>query len=160
VRSLSLCPPLPKIRPLTPHPPTPPRAAEKCPTYGGFVHFGATSQDINDTVLALQLAECRAKLLETTQSLRRHLTRLAATHKNTASIGRTHGQHAIPITMGFKFSNFLYEITVAESFLERVTIMGKFSGAVGTFASLGTSEVQASIMKQLGIAAAPISTQV
>jgi adenylosuccinate lyase len=62
--------------------------------------------------------------------------------------------------MGFKFANFLYEMTVAESFLERVTVMGKFSGAVGTFASLGTREVQASIMAQLGITPAPISTQV
>jgi adenylosuccinate lyase len=51
-------------------------------------------------------------------------------------------------------------MTVAERFLERVEIVGKFSGAVGTFASLGTRAVQASIMSQLGLAAAPISTQV
>ena len=133
---------------------------EQCPKYGGFVHFGATSQDVNDTVLALQMGDCREKLLAVSQACRRELTRLSAAHRATASIGRTHGQHAIPITVGFKFANFLYELTVAEGFLERVQLMGKFSGAVGTFASLGTPQVQASIMRQLGLAAAPISTQV
>lgn len=138
---------------------TPP-AAEKCPKYGGFVHFGATSQDINDTVLALQMSECREHLLNTTRAVRKELTRLAGKYRDTTTIGRTHGQHAIPITMGFKFANFLYEISTAEAFLARVQIVAKFSGATGTFASLGTNAVQASIMAQLGITAAPISTQV
>lgn len=65
--------------------------------------------------------------------------------------------------MGFKFANFLYEMSVAESFLARVQVPGKFSGAAGTFASLGGARgerVQANIMGSLGIAAAPISTQV
>lgn len=135
-------------------------AAEKCPKYGGYVHYGATSQDINDTVLALQMLECKGLLLQATQNIRQELTRLANKYRDTTSIGRTHGQHAIPITMGFKFANFLYEITTAESFLERTTIVGKFSGAVGTFASLGTRDVQTSIMQQLGLVPAPISTQV
>jgi adenylosuccinate lyase len=133
---------------------------EQCPRFGGFVHYGATSQDVNDTVLALQMGECRAQLLTTTRGVRRELTRLSNTYKDLTSIGRTHGQHAIPITMGFKFANFLYEISVAEEMLERVKLLGKFSGAVGTFASLGTKSVQDSIMKRLGIEAAPISTQV
>ena len=133
---------------------------EKCPKYGGYVHFGATSQDVNDTVTALQLAECKAALLAALGVVRAHLTRLAEQHKTLATIGRTHGQHAIPITMGFKFANYLYELSVAESFLARVSIVAKFSGAVGTFASLGTAAVQASIMRQLGLVAAPISTQV
>lgn len=137
-----------------------PSAAEKCePEFGGFVHFGATSQDINDTVSALQLQECKVTLLGAMRDVRAELTRLAERYGALPAIGRTHGQHAIPITMGFKFANYLYELTVAESFLERVVIVGKFSGAVGTFASLGTSVVQASIMRQLGITAAPISTQ-
>lgn len=134
--------------------------AEQSAEYGGYVHFGATSQDINDTVLALQMQECKAVLLDAMSALRAQLTRLSTTYRDTACIARTHGQHAIPITMGFKFANFLYEATVAQQFLERVEIVAKFSGAVGTFASLGTSAVQASIMAQLGIKAAPISTQV
>jgi len=133
---------------------------EQCPRFGGFVHFGATSQDVNDTVLALQMGECRAALLAASRGVRRELTRLASAHRATAAIGRTHGQHAIPVTMGFKFANFLYELSAAEAFLERVQVLGKFSGAVGTFASLGTAAVQASVMRQLGLAAAPISTQV
>ena len=96
--------------------------AEQSPTYGGFVHLGATSQDVNDTVLALQMSECKAALLDATRSVRAELTRLAEAHKKTVCIGRTHGQHAIPITMGFKFANFLYEFTVAERFLERVEV--------------------------------------
>lgn len=128
--------------------------SEQSPTFGGYVHFGATSQDINDTVLALQMTECKARavtrtrtlfpdnqtliarvqrapraarppqatLLEATRSVRRELTRLAAAHRDVVSIGRTHGQHAIPITMGFKFANFLYEFSVAERFLERVEV--------------------------------------
>ena len=134
--------------------------SEQCPTHGGFVHFGATSQDVNDTVTALQLQACKDALLAATGVVRAHLTRLAARYRDTPAIGRTHGQHAIPITMGFKFANYLYEVTVAEGFLERVAVVAKFSGAVGTFASLGTASVQASIMAQLGLAAAPISTQV
>lgn len=99
-------------------------------------------------------------MLATLQALRKELTRLSETYRDTVTIGRTHGQHAIPITMGFKFANYLYEFTVAEGFLARVDVPAKFSGAVGTFASLGTDQVQASIMAQLGLTAAPISTQV
>ena len=133
---------------------------EQCPEFGGWIHYGATSQDVNDTVTALQLGECREVLLLATRDVRAQLTRLAAHHAETTMIGRTHGQHAIPITMGFKFANYLYEMSVAESFLERVSFVAKFSGAVGTFASTGTRAVQASIMHQLGLEAAPISTQV
>ena len=104
---------------------------------GGWVHYGATSQDINDCVTALQLAECTATLLAGTRAVRAELTRLAVTHRDVVTIARTHGQHAIPTTFGFKFANFLYEMSVAESFLARVAVPGKFSGAAGTFASLG-----------------------
>jgi hypothetical protein len=133
---------------------------EKCPTHGGFIHYGATSQDVNDTVTALQLQACKDALLVATGEVRAQLTRLSERYRELPTIGRTHGQHAIPITMGFKFANYLYEMTVAESFLARVQVVAKFSGAVGTFASLGTAAVQESIMKQLGLTAAPISTQV
>jgi len=133
---------------------------EQCPVHGGYVHFGATSQDVNDTVLALQVGECRAALLGAVRALRAQLTRLATAHRDTVTIGRTHGQHAIPITMGFKFANYLYEFSVVEAFLERAAVPAKFSGAVGTFASVGTDAVQGRIMAALGLAAAPISTQV
>jgi adenylosuccinate lyase len=81
--------------------------AEACPAHGGWVHYGATSQDVNDTVTALQLTECKAALLAAARDVREQLTRLAEAHRATAAIGRTHGQHAIPITMGFKFANYV-----------------------------------------------------
>ena len=96
--------------------------AEQSAEYGGFVHLGATSQDVNDTVTALQMSECKATLLEAMRTVRAELTRLSEAHKSLPCIGRTHGQHAIPITMGFKFANYLYEFSVAERFLERVEV--------------------------------------
>ena len=134
--------------------------AETSAEYGGFVHYGATSQDINDTVLALQLNAAKHELLSACTAVRAQLTALASRHQHLVCIARTHGQHAIPITMGFKFSNFLYELSTAESFLQRVSIPAKFSGAVGTFASLKTREVERLICQQLQLTAAPISTQV
>ena len=134
--------------------------AETSAEYGGFVHFGATSQDINDTVTALQLNAARTVLLDATSACRAQLTLLSRRHRDLVSIARTHGQHAIPITMGFKFANFLYELSYAERLLQRVEVPGKFGGAVGTFASLGTREVERLVMEELGLEAVPISTQV
>jgi adenylosuccinate lyase len=133
---------------------------EASPQYGGFVHYGATSQDINDTVIALQLKESQVMLLQACKDVRIQLTRISEIYRDLTTIARTHGQHAIPITMGFKFANYLYEISVAESFLERVHIPGKFGGAAGTFASLGTREVEKIIMSEVGLTPVPISTQV
>ena len=67
----------------------------------------------------------QAALIEAIAAVRQELTRLSLQHKSTATIGRTHGQHAIPITMGFKFANYLYEFSVAEHFLERVEVGGE-----------------------------------
>jgi len=55
-------------------------------------------------------------------AVRAELTRLSERYRELPTIGRTHGQHAIPLTMGFKFANYLYEMSVAESFLERVKV--------------------------------------
>ena len=134
--------------------------AETSPEYGGFVHYGATSQDINDTVLALQLNQAKALLLSACQAVRAQLTALSLRHQRLVTIARTHGQHAIPITMGFKFANFLYELSYAEQLLTRVHVPGKFGGAVGTFASLGTKEVERLVMEELQLLPVPISTQV
>ena len=134
--------------------------AETSVEHGGFVHYGATSQDINDTVLALQLNQAKQLLLSACQAVRAQLTALSLRHQSLVTIARTHGQHAIPITMGFKFANFLYELSYAESLLSRTQLPGKFGGAVGTFASLGTKEVERLIMDELGLTPVPISTQV
>jgi adenylosuccinate lyase len=64
----------------------------------------------------------QATLLTATRAIRQELTRLSLRYRDVACIGRTHGQHAIPITMGFKFANFLHEMSVAEKFLQRVEV--------------------------------------
>eukprot|EP01027_Heterolobosea_sp_BB2_P012093 GEZU01017544.1.p2 GENE.GEZU01017544.1~~GEZU01017544.1.p2 ORF type:complete len:441 (-),score=162.52 GEZU01017544.1:2344-3666(-) len=134
---------------------------EQSPKYGGFVHFGATSQDINDTVSAIQLTESKKMLLQGVDNVKAELHRLAETYKNLACIARTHGQHAIPTTMGFKFANFLYELSVAREYLARAkTEIGKMAGAVGTFASVGSTAVQEATMRELGLECPPITTQV
>ncbi|KAJ3450503.1 adenylosuccinate lyase [Anaeramoeba flamelloides] len=135
--------------------------AETSPKYGGYVHYSATSQDINDSVLALQLTRARQILIDSSTSIRKALTNLAEENKAVPCIGRTHGQWAIPTTMGFKFANHLYEVSLAESNLRNTTVnVAKFGGAIGTFAGIGTKEVQRIAMNDLGLEPAPISTQV
>lgn len=70
-------------------------------------------------------------LLDALTSVRRELTRLSVKYRGTACIARTHGQHAIPITMGFKFANFLYEMTVAQAMLDRVEVRACGRACVG-----------------------------
>jgi adenylosuccinate lyase len=93
------------------------------------------------------------------------LQKQAAQHKATVMIGRTHGQHALPITLGFKFAVWGYEVSRQ---IERLNdcrnrvLVGKISGAVGTQASLGkhATRIQELVMKRLGIRAAEVSTQI
>lgn len=139
--------------------------SEACGSSGAYVHLGATSYDVVDTASALQLKDAieiiEKKLLE----LRRILQKQAGQYKETVMIGRTHGQHALPITLGFKFAVWGYEIS---RHLERLNdcktrvLVGKMSGAVGTQASLAehAKRIQELVMKQLGIEAAEISTQI
>jgi adenylosuccinate lyase len=139
--------------------------SEVCGSSGAYVHLGATSYDIVDTANALQLKgalEIIGKKLATLKSI---LQKQAARYKETVMIGRTHGQHALPITLGFKFAVWGYEVSRHIKRLndcrDRV-LVGKMSGAVGTQASLGEHAVriQELVMKRLGIRAAEISTQI
>jgi len=132
---------------------------------GGYVHFGATSQDINDTATALQFKEV-VQVLETRLSaLERVLLEKAQRYKRTIMMGRTHGQHALPITLGFKFAIWLREDS---RHIQRLTqcrerlLVGKMSGAVGTMAGLGpnASRIQEIVMQRLGLRAADISNQI
>jgi adenylosuccinate lyase len=139
--------------------------SEVCGSSGAYVHLGATSYDIVDTANALQLkaaSEIIGKKLATLKSI---LQKQAARHKETVMIGRTHGQHALPITLGFKFAVWGYEVS---RHIKRLNdcrhrvVTGKISGAVGTQASLGehAARIQELVMKRLGISAAEISTQI
>lgn len=132
---------------------------------GAYVHLGATSADIVDTSTALQLKEA-AELLEKRLSfLEKTLLDEALQYKRTIMIGRTHGQHALPITLGFKFAVWLREnarhIQRFRQCQERL-VVGKMSGAVGTQAGLGSNalKIQELVMQKLGLKAADISTQI
>ena len=139
--------------------------AEACGPSGRYVHLGATSSDILDTALALQLKEALDILERRLCQLIAILASLAERHKGLVMVGRTHGQHALPITLGFKFSVWAAE---AYRHLQRLrecrprVLVGKMSGAVGTMAGLGPRafEVQALVMEKLGLEPAEISTQI
>jgi len=139
--------------------------AEACGPSGRYVHLGATSSDILDTALALQLKEALSILEDRLAQLTALLARLAGEHKHTIMVGRTHGQHALPITLGFKFAVWAAELhrhlIRLEQCRERV-LVGKMSGAVGTMAGLGPRalEIQEKVMSILGLRPAEISTQI
>jgi len=132
---------------------------------GRFVHFGATSYDIEDTATALQLKEALSIIEERLLELARILAELAERHAELVMVGRTHGQHAPPITLGFKFAVWLREVARHLERLRQVkerVLIGKISGAVGSMASLGPKavEVQRRVMEILGLKPADISTQI
>jgi adenylosuccinate lyase len=139
--------------------------AEACGPSGAFVHLGATSYDIVDTVNALQLKDALEIIERRLNDFEKTLMDKALQYKNTLMIGRTHGQHALPITLGFKFAVWMREVSRHIQRLrqcrERV-IVGKMSGAVGTQAGLGENamKIQELVMQRLGIKHADISTQI
>jgi adenylosuccinate lyase len=139
--------------------------SEACGPSGRCVHLGATSYDIVDTANALQLKEALAIIEGRLIELEGILIDKATRYKETLMMGRTHGQHALPITLGFKFAVWLREVA---RHLERLrqckerVLVGKMSGAVGTQAGLGphAMKIQELVMQRLGLKAADISTQI
>ena len=139
--------------------------SEVCGPSGAYVHLGATSYDIVDTANALQLKDALNVIEKRLTDFKGILKKQALQHKDTAMIGRTHGQHALPITLGFKFAVWGYEISRHIERLEECkkrVLVGKVSGAVGTQAGLGehAEQIQMLVMKRLGLHAAEISTQI
>lgn len=139
--------------------------AEACGEYGKYIHLGATSSDILDTVLALQLKEAIDLVEKRLIELCKILVSLAEEHKDTICVGRTHGQHALPYTLGHKFAVWAYEVKLHIERLrecrKRVCV-GKMSGAVGTYAGFGKHAklIEKLTMEYLGIKPAEISTQI
>lgn len=139
--------------------------SELCGSSGAYVHLGATSYDIVDTANALQLKDALAILEQKLKLFKKILQKQAEDNKETIMIGRTHGQHALPITLGFKFAVWGYEIN---RHIERLNdckkrvLAGKVSGAVGTQAGLGehAEQIQDLVMKRLDLKTAEISTQI
>jgi len=139
--------------------------AEVCGSSGAYIHLGITSYDVVDTAKALQLKEAVGLISRKLDMLELVLLKQAERYKQTIMIGRTHGQHALPITFGLKLSVWMREISRHIQRLrecrERL-IVGKMSGAVGTQAGLGTHalKIQELVMNKLGIKAAEVSTQI
>lgn len=132
---------------------------------GKYVHFGATSNDISDTGMALQLREATRILDDDLSLLARTLAKLASRHKRTVMLGRTHGQAAVPMTFGLKIAVFAAEAARHRERLREASkriLVGKMSGAVGTGASFGpeAARIQELVMEDLGLAFEEASTQI
>ena len=127
-----------------------------------FVHQGMTSSDVLDTTFNIQLTRAADILIADMEALLAALKTRAEEHKYTIRIGRSHGIHAEPTTMGLTFARFYAEMSRNLTRLKtaRVEIAtGAISGAVGTFANIDP-EVEAHVCTEMGVAPEPISTQV
>jgi adenylosuccinate lyase len=136
--------------------------AEKVGPSARWLHFGLTSSDVLDTALALQMRQACDLILEDVNALAAAIEQRAREHRRTPMIGRTHGVHAEPMTLGLKLALWYAEVGRNRVRLERAreaVSVGKISGAVGTFAHLDPS-IEAAVCRRLGLAAAPVSSQV
>lgn len=127
-----------------------------------FVHQGMTSSDVLDTCLNVQLVRAADILIEDMHKLLAALKTRAYEHKNTVRVGRSHGIHAEPTTMGLTFARFYAEMDRNLSRLRdaRAEIAtGAISGAVGTFANIDPA-VEEHVCDKMGLVPEPISTQV
>ncbi len=126
------------------------------------VHHGLTSSDVVDTAQALRVVRAADMLLADLAEFKEVLRRQAHAHRGTVMIGRTHGIHAEPYTLGLKFASWFAE---AERNERRLVVAraevnyGSISGAVGTFAHLGP-DVEAAALARLDLQPEPIATQV
>ena len=127
-----------------------------------WFHYGLTSNDVVDTAQALLIGQASAIIAADLLRLSEVLKRRAWEFKDTPMAGRTHGIHAEPITFGFKLANWYSEVERDIARFEHAAEdmrVGKFSGAVGTFAHLNP-ELEEKICSRLGLKAAAVSSQV
>jgi 3-carboxy-cis,cis-muconate cycloisomerase len=136
--------------------------AEQCGEAGRYVHWGATTQDIMDTALVLQVRDGLAIIEEDVAALRGILAGLSRRYRDTPMAGRTHLQQALPVTFGYKTAIWL---AMFDRHAERLSplkprvLVGQFGGAAGTLASLGDKgfEVQQALCEELGLGV-PVAT--
>jgi adenylosuccinate lyase len=136
--------------------------AESVGEAGRWVHHGLTSSDVLDTALALQLAQAGLILAGGARDYRDALARRAREHRDSLCVGRTHGVHAEPTTFGVKLAGFAFEAHRNLRRLERAiegASVGALSGAVGTYSANGP-ELEAAVLKRLGLSREDVSTQV
>ena len=137
-------------------------AAKGSPDVARHFHFGLTSSDVLDTAGALQLREALNLINEEAKKVALLLCEMALSHQNTVMVGRTHGVHAEPTTLGHKFAVWAFEM---ERNLERlahaeeVASVGKISGAVGTYANVDP-KVEVLTCEKLGLKPTSASTQI
>jgi adenylosuccinate lyase len=127
-----------------------------------YVHLGMTSQDLNDTAMAVQLGESARIISADVTKVREAAAELAVRHRRTLMAGRTHGVVAEPITFGFKVAGWVAELDRALGRLEGATAevaVGRVSGAVGTHATVDP-KVEEHVCKELGLKPDTVSTQV
>lgn len=126
-----------------------------------WVHYGLTSTDVVDTALSAQLQEAIRLIRKDFEQIIETLRQLAAKHKYTVMMGRTHGVHAEPTTFGLKvvlwYAEVLRDLERFDAAAERMRY-GKISGAVGTYANVNPF-VEQYVCERLGLKSAPISTQ-
>jgi adenylosuccinate lyase len=134
-----------------------------------YVHLFATSADIMDTARALSLVEVsRNVLLPDLKNLLRQLIALAWQHAETPQMGRTHGQHAVPLTFGFAVALYVSRLGQRIEMIAEAAsnLRGKFAGAVGAYNALSLlpgvqpAQVEARLMAKLGLRPPEISSQV
>ena len=129
---------------------------------GRWVHYGLTSSDVLDTALALQIRQAGEILTEGARAFRDALKAKAVEHRDTITVGRTHGVHAEPTTFGLKLAGFAFEadrnLARLQQAFDQATV-GALSGAVGTYASNGP-EFEALVLDLVGLRGEDVSTQV
>lgn len=133
-----------------------------------FVHFGATSYDIIATANALQMRDIVQQVLAPRlKQLLKTLIALTEKYAETAQVGRTHGQHAVPITFGFAVSEYVQRLGGSLVAIEELAagLHGKFSGAVGAYNALSVFaddplDFERAVLSKVGLQPAPYSTQI
>ncbi len=130
--------------------------AKQCGDAGRYVHWGATTQDIMDTATVLQMRDGLALVDADLAALDAALAALAVKHRDTVMAGRTHLQHALPVTFGYKAAVWLGMIARHRERLAQLrprVLVGQFAGAAGTLASLGDKglAVHDALMAELGL---------
>ncbi len=127
-----------------------------------FIHMGMTSSDVVDTCLSVQMKMAGEIILKDLIDVRESLKKKAKKYKYLTQIGRTHGVHAEPITLGLKFALWYDEINRSIDRMKRaidIISVGQISGAVGTYEHL-SPKVEAYVCKKLGLKTTKISTQI
>jgi len=131
------------------------------------VHFGCTSEDINNLSYALMLVGARDEMLAVSRALAAKLDGLAREHADLAMLSRTHGQTASPTTLGKEFANVAARLSRAADRWQAVQALGKWNGAVGNFnahvaAAPGVDwpSISRAFVESLGLGYNPHTTQI